>query len=259
MDALVPSAVVSGFIAKGIFEYYQITKNHEAAKILESICLFLDNDLEKVSDSTGISISYTPVEKDVCFNASLLAAEVFAKTASINQNEKLRELAIKAVDFVVDKQHDDGRWNYSMNVSLTKEQSQIDFHQGYVLESIYEISNVLKVSNSAWENALTKGIKFYIENQFNPSGYSYWRLPKKYPIEIHNQSQGIITMLMLKDYYPRSEEFAKKIAIWTIDYMQANDGHFYYQKFKTHTNKISYMRWNNAWMFLALTYLKKSE
>jgi hypothetical protein len=114
---------------------------------------------------------------------------------------------------------------------------------------------VLNIENETWEDALKKGMSFYLENQFYPSGQSLWRLPKVYPVDIHNQSQGIITFNKLKDYHPEAREFAKKIAVWTIDNMQAKDGHFYYQKFKTHTHKISYMRWSNAWMFLALSHL----
>jgi hypothetical protein len=255
MDAYIPSSVVTGFVSKGVFEYYQITRSSDAKELLESACLFLNNDLEKVVDVKGISISYTPIQKDICYNSSLLAAETFAKTYSINNDETLKNLAIRAVDFVIDKQHENGKWNYSINLEQTKEQEQIDFHQGYVLESIFEIKNILHICNDRWENAIEKGLKFYVEEQFDKSGRSFWRLPKKYPVEIHNQSQGIITLLKLKGYYSGSVTFAKKIAEWTIINMQGKDGHFFYQKFKTHTNKISYMRWSNAWMFLALTYL----
>jgi len=34
--------------------------------------------------------------------------------------------------------------------------------------------------------------------------------------------------------------------------MQDNSGYFYYQKHKYFTNKISYIRWGQAWMMLAL-------
>jgi len=255
LDAHTPSSVVTGFVSKGLFEYYKITKSDEAKELLESACLFLNHDLEKVIDKNGISISYTPVQKDICYNSSLLAAETFAKTYSINNNETLKQLAIRAVDFVINKQHENGKWNYSINLEQTKEQEQIDFHQGYVLESIFEIKNILRISNQKWENAIETGLRFYIEKQFHASGRSFWRLPKKYPVEIHNQSQGIITMLKLKNYYPESDNFAKTIAKWTINNMQAQDGHFFYQKFRMRTNRISYMRWSNAWMFLALTYL----
>jgi hypothetical protein len=256
MDAFIPSSVVTGFVAKGLFEYHKIVKNKQPVKeLIESACNFLDNDLEKVDNPYGISISYTPVKKDICYNASLLAAETFAKAYSLNNKKRYSELAVKAVNFVIETQKSDGRWNYSRALDSDKEREQIDFHQGYVLESIFEIKNVLNIANESWEEALKKGISFYLENQFYPSGQSLWRLPKVYPVEIHNQSQGIITFNKLKDYHPEAREFAKKIAVWTIDNMQAKDGHFYYQKFKTHTHKISYMRWSNAWMFLALSHL----
>jgi len=255
LDAFVPTAVVTGFVAKGIYEYYTITKSAKALSILESLCLFLDKNLKKHIDQTGISISYTPVVKDICYNASLLAAEAFAKTASINGNEYLKDLAIKAVDFVIDKQHSDGRWNYAISLDLSKEEPQIDFHQGYVLESIYEIAKVLNIQNQTWNTALNKGLKFYIETQFDDLGRSYWRWPKKMPVEIHNQTQGIITLIKLKRLHPKAASTACKIANWTINNMQDKTGYFYYQKHRFYTNKISYMRWSNAWMFLALIHL----
>jgi len=102
-------------------------------------------------------------------------------------------------------------------------------------------------------------MKFYREQQFFNYGSSYWRWPKKYPIEIHNQAQGVITFIKLSEYYPNSDKFASTIAKWTINNMQAKDGHFYYQKHKYNKHKISYMRWSNAWMFLALSYLLVEE
>jgi len=77
----------------------------------------------------------------------------------------------------------------------------------------------------------------------------------RYPVEIHNQTQGIITFCMLCKYYPEAENFASTIAKWAIQNMQAKDGHFYYHIFPTHKHRISYMRWSNAWMFLALSRL----
>jgi hypothetical protein len=74
-------------------------------------------------------------------------------------------------------------------------------------------------------------------------------------VEIHNQAQGIITFAKMAVYKEGYNNFAKIIADWTAKNMQANDGHFYYQKFPCYANKISYMRWSNAWMFLALIHL----
>jgi hypothetical protein len=84
-----------------------------------------------------------------------------------------------------------------------------------------------------------------------------WRIPREWPVDIHNQAQGIITSSRLSHLNPEYLEFAKKIACWTIENMQDKTGYFYFRKNRFYTNKISYMRWSNAWMFLALAELLK--
>jgi len=253
-DAYTPSSVVTGFVIKGIWEYYLITKDEQAKEIVLSASDFILNDIPVTQDDKGLCYSYTPLHKDLCFNASLLAAEILAISYNFVKNNEIKEKVIKAVDWVVAHQKSDGRWNYSIDLISRKQREQIDFHQGYVLESIFNIKEILGIRKESWDTALKRGLKFYIERQFTKEGWSYWRLPKKYPIEIHNQSQGIITFLRLAAYYKNAKKFAKTIAIWTIRNMQSKDGYFYYQKFNVYTNKISYMRWSNAWMFLALSY-----
>jgi hypothetical protein len=103
--------------------------------------------------------------------------------------------------------------------------------------------------------SITKGVEFYKNEQFFPNGRSMWRLPKKWPVDIHNQAQGIITLSLLKDYHPEYLNFSKTIARWTIENMQDKIGYFYYRKYPLFTNKISYIRWSQAWMLLALSEL----
>jgi len=87
-------------------------------------------------------------------------------------------------------------------------------------------------------------------------GLSKWIYPKEYPIEIHNQSQGIITFSKMNKFIDGCLDFATVIAKWTIKNMQDKEGYFYYQKYPLIINKIPYMRWNQAWMLLALTTLE---
>jgi len=251
----VPSAVVTGFVAKGLYEYYQITKNEEVFELLKEAGNFVLTELPVTSFDEGVCFSYTPVATDLCYNASLLAAETLARVHAVEPDKELKDIATEAVNWVVSRQKEDGRWNYSVDLKTSIEREQIDFHQGYVLESIYEIKRLLNVSKPEWEKAIEKGLEFYQKNQFYPDGRSLWRLPRVYPVEIHNQSQGIITFSKLSEYNIDYAAFANTIANWTISNMQGKDGHFYYQNHKYYKNKISYMRWNLAWMFLALTTL----
>jgi len=41
--------------------------------------------------------------------------------------------------------------------------------------------------------------------------------------------------------------------------MWSKKGYFYYQKHRFYTNKISYMRWSQAWMLLAISRNLRNE
>ncbi|MBU2530687.1 MAG: hypothetical protein KKD35_06575, partial [Elusimicrobia bacterium] len=140
-----PSSVVTGFVCKGIYEYWRATNYERAGEALSSASEFILNDIPRTEDESGICFSYTPIERDLCFNSSLLAAEIIAKAYVIDPNPGLKSKAIKAVEWVVAHQKDDGRWNYSVDPNTGEEREQIDFHQGYVLESIYGIQNALGI------------------------------------------------------------------------------------------------------------------
>ena len=249
-----PNIVVTAFVAKGIYEYYQLTKNEEALTVLHSIGNFILKDLPITEFESGICFSYTTLGVDNCYNASLLAATVLAKLYSLTKNEMYKNYAIKAVDFVVSKQHADGHWNYSMD-DKGKERIQIDFHQGYIIDCIADVVQYANIQNEKYVEAISKGTVYYREQQFFENGQAKWRLPKIYPVEIHNQSQGIITFCQKKQY----ANFAKTIANYTIDNMQDKKGFFYYRKLKNYTHKTPYMRWSQAWMFTALTELIIAE
>ena len=253
LPAYAPTAVVTAFVVRGLHAYYLLTKNEKAKELIVSAAEFVRKELAQTVFESGIAISYTPLFPDCCYNASLLAAEILARANSISRNENDEKLIISAVNFVVAQQHSDGHWNYSKDIKSGIERQQIDFHQGYVLDSILYISKLLNIDNEKWKIAMSNGLKYYKEKQFFADGRSLWRIPKEYPVEIHNQSQGIITFLNFDFQDEKYSEFAKTIADWTIENMQDETGYFYYRKLKFYTNKISYMRWSNAWMFLALS------
>lgn len=250
-----PNIVATSFVAKGMYNYYSVIEDQNIPEILESICNYIINDLPITENEYGVCFSYTDIKKECCFNANMLGTEILAKTYSITNNSNYLNYIEKAVDFTLAYQKNDGRWNYSIDIESGKERSQIDFHQGYILESLYEIMKCTDLSEKKYQQALEKGTSFYRNVQFTNEGISYWRYPKYYPIEIHNQSQGIITFSLLRDLHPEYLPFAQKIAEWTIDNMQDETGYFYYQKRKYFANKIPYMRWSQAWMLLALTHL----
>lgn len=255
----VPNIVATSFVAKGMFEYYEQTKNQKAKEVIISITDFLLNDLPTTENELGFCISYTPIKQDACFNATLLGAEVLAKAYYLSGNELYKKRAVQIMDFVISYQKPAGEWNYNVDLQTGKEQKQIDFHQGYNVETIYMICKYLGLADEKYTNSIKKGLEFYRREQFFESGQSLWRIPRVYPVEIHNQSQGVITFTLLKEFNKEYFSFANTIAEWTIKNMQHPKGYFYNRKNKYYDIKIPYVRWSNSWMFLALAILHREN
>jgi hypothetical protein len=68
-------------------------------------------------------------------------------------------------------------------------------------------------------------------------------------------AQSIITLLELADLNRGNIDLAKSVFSWAMQNMWDEHGYFHYQKFPYFTSKVSYMRWSQAWMFLALSSL----
>lgn len=248
LPAFAPNAVVTSFVTKGLFEYYRLTKDPGVSSLLLSAAEFVRCDLPVYEDTTGRCISYTPFKKDICYNAALLAAEVLARAYVVSGEEALRSEALSVARFVLARQQSDGRWNYSQDPLSGQERSQVDFHQGFVLDSLKSIQHLTGITLQAGEEAIKRGVRFYKEYQFHADGSSYWRYPDEFPIDIHHQAQGIITFSI------HDREVASTILNWTLNnlYDDRNDC-FYYRKHRFLTDKTSYVRWGNAWMAVALT------
>ncbi|EKD59277.1 MAG: hypothetical protein ACD_55C00092G0001 [uncultured bacterium] len=59
-------------------------------------------------------------------------------------------------------------------------------------------------------------------------------------------------MLELKELSEQNLPQARSVLTWALDNMWDDNGYFYYQLYPLFKNKISYMRWSQAWMLLAL-------
>ena len=255
-----PTVIHHSFIIDALFEYYQIFNDPQIKDIIVRSEDFIIKHIPVIKNEDGICLGYNPHSKDCTYNASMHAARILAITQNLTGSQRNFDLIRNVVDSVINKQKQNGVWYYSMNAENGKERMQIDFHQGFILECLFDVKVLTGYSNERWEHSITKGLEFYKNEQFFLNGKSKWRLPKTYPIDIHNQGQGIITFSKLKQYQADSLIFSKKILLWTIENMQSKKGYFYYRNYKNYKIKIPYMRWGQAIMLLAFSeYLENSK
>jgi hypothetical protein len=125
-----------------------------------------------------------------------------------------------------------------------------------LLESLYDYARFSGRSDIIANVDL--GLGYYRRTFFEENGLPRCYNTKTYPADIHNAAESIIVFIRLRDLDTSNMDWAKKIALWTVTNMQDPKGYFYYQKHKHYSNKIPYMRWSQAWMFKALTYLAEA-
>jgi hypothetical protein len=258
----VPTIVVTSYVANAFLDLYEITKNKKYLENARSSCDFILKDLHRTKTERGHCFSYTPIDTYVVHNANALGAALLARVYTFTKEDILLEYSKKAFDFLVSYQKNNGSWSYSMDIAENQERNQIDFHQGFILDSLCSFISSTNLKEEKYEKTIVKGSEFYLTKQFHSTGYSYWRLPVKWPVDIHNQAQGIITGCILFTFFNQMKylDFSTTIVKWTSEHMLDPTGYFYYQKWPLFINKIPYMRWGQAWMLLALsTYLSTAS
>lgn len=244
-----PTVVATTFIVEALLLAYEITKNEELLEISKSSSKFILENLNKTYDEDeDFTLSYSPIDSTQVFNAGLLGAKLLCLLYQYSKEKDLLENAKKIVSYVCKKQNLNGSWAYG---TLPYHQWIDNFHTGYNLECIHiyqEISGDL-----SFNQHIEKGLMYYLETFFTEEGISKYYNNKTYPIDIHAPAQLIVTLSKL-GVLAENIKLVDNVLNWTIQNMQSPEGYFHYQKKKSITSKIPYIRWAQAWMFYAFSY-----
>ena len=147
-------------------DLYLLT-NKKYLDVAESVCEFIINDLHIAKFSTGICFSYTPLDNYVVHNANLLGASLLDNTSKINRSEKYRKFSREAFNFTISEQKSNGMWSYSIDKYSKKERYQIDWHQGFILDSLCDYLKNNPESPDLFFSSMKKGAEFFANEQFN--------------------------------------------------------------------------------------------
>jgi len=251
-----PTVVATTFIASALMEAYELTKNHDYLDVAIDTQHFILKDLNRTYDDDGdFSFSYSPLDHTQVFNASLLGSRLLSQIYTYTGDGELLEAAKKSVAFACKHQQENGAWAYG---TLPFHQWVDNFHTGYNLECIAAYQ--LHSGDYSFNDAVEKGLTYYLENFFTEEGIPKYYSNQTYPVDVHTTSQLIITLSRL-DRWEENKDLIEKVLSWTITNMQDKKGFFYYQLKKTGSSKIPYMRWAQAWMFFAFSeyFLKEKE
>lgn len=250
-----PSGVVTSVAAHAFLDAYEVLGEERYLRVAKGCCDFILNSLNM--DEVGndeVCFSYTPIDDFHVHNANLFSASVLLRGYVRFKEDKYKELGIRALNFTVNRQNEDGSWYYW--APPDKLRYNIDnYHTGFVLECLNVCRRVLG-REFKYGGELRKGLEFYADNLFLDNGTPKMNHDRVYPIDVHSCAQGIITFCELADFEPKYLNMAEEVARWTISNMQDKEGYFYYRIYKNgKKDKTAYIRWGEAWMLRALSYL----
>lgn len=250
-----PSVVVTTYVGNALLDAYEILKDQKILDTVLTVKDFILKDLNRTYDANGnYCFSYSPLDETQVYNASLLGSRMLSRIYHYTKDEEVIICAKQSVSYCINHQNDDGSWAYG---NLPYHRWIDNFHTGFNLEAL---SVYRKYANdNSFDKQIQIGLDYYLANFFEADGMPKYYNNSVYPVDIHCPAQLPITLSNLKEFN-QNLELVEKVLAWTIKNLQDPSGYFYFQARKTGKNKIPYIRWAQAWMFLSLSnYLLETE
>jgi hypothetical protein len=180
----------------------------------------------------------------------MVGAAMLAKTYKHTGNKDFLNVSSEAVKYTCTRQLPDGSWWYGEEPTY----HWIDnFHTGYNLDALK--CYIESTGDKTYETNLKKGLEFFKNNFFEPTGRPKYYHNRTYPIDSQCCSQAIETLANFSEYDQSSLELGKRVAQWTIENMQDRTGYFYFMQYPLMTVKAPMIHWAQATTYKALSCL----
>lgn len=247
-----PGIVSTGYAVRALLSARDVDfddggSGERFAAVAESALPFVYEDLNYRESGETARVDYHASDdagETIVINANAIAARLLLDLHERRPRAELRERAERILNYVADRQADIGGWAYTDPPSASH-LSMDNHHNGFILESFLRYRAV--TGSDRYDDTLERGLEFYRETLFEPSGAPNWDETSAYPKDIHAAAEGIVLFSTAGD-----TAFASRIIDWTLSELYAGDGQFYYQKRRFYTKRFTLMRWCQAWMAFAL-------
>ena len=243
-----PNLVCTTFVANALMDAWERDHDPRLLEMVWSAAQYIVRDLYFEDPRGSASFAYPRSDmKSKIHNANLLAAALLIRVQAQRPDEPMLARALAAARFSASRQRPDGSWPYGDAPS----QQWIDnFHTGYNLSALRSIGRTL--GSNEFEEHVHKGFAFYRTHFVREDGAPRYFHDNTYPIDIHCAAQTILTLLEFTDLDASGPQRARQVYDWSMGHMWDRRGFFYYRVLPFLKIRISYMRWSQAWMLLAI-------
>ena len=244
-----PTIVWSSLIGMAFLEASELLGNPNYLEVATSIAEWVKT-LPRERTSRGTCLSYVPFRQSSIHNSNMLGAALLARVAVHTHDHEALELAREAMIYSCARQNADGAWYYG---EAPKYHWIDNFHTGYNLDCLKRYTD--STADRQFESNLRRGFQYFKLHFFDPDGRAKYYHDKAGPIDIQCAAQAIDTLAFFSDTDLEALKLAAKVARWTINNMQAQDGHFYYRDLGWKKVKTPMLHWGQGTMFKALGHL----
>lgn len=244
-----PLLIWSALIGQAFLDAYELLRDEKYAQVAESIGNWM-LQLPKEHTDTGDCLSYVMYRQSSIHNSNAMGAAFLARLGSLTKDREMLTMAKSAITYTASRQRDDGSWYYA---EAPKYHWIDNFHTGYNLSALKVYRDATK--DDTFVSCLETGLSFYKAHFFDRDGRPKYFHDATYPVDIQCAAQAIDTLATFAEYDPESLELSKRLADWTIDNMQDDDGHFFYRDLGWKKVRTPMLHWGQGTMVKALGVL----
>ena len=246
-----PNLVCTTFAANALLDFYENSQDSRCLEMASSAAEYILNELYWSRGGTVAGFSYPRADLRVqVYNANFLAAALLCRVYRHTGDRRFLDPALTAARYSAAMQFSDGSWTYG---EMRTQQWIDNFHTGFNLCALRSIGRY--AGTREFDGYLRRGLDFYRAHFLREDGAVRYFHNRTFPIDIHCVAQTIITLVELEDLDSACVTEAQSVFRWAMNHMWNDHGFFYYRRLRHWTNRVSYMRWSQAWMLLAMSTL----
>jgi hypothetical protein len=250
-----PMITTTPYGFEAFLQVYRLDPRDKWRRVLESIARHAAFDIKDFRASAAASsCSYTPFDGGGgVINAAAYRAFLLTSASKLFSNDAYGSTAERNLNFVLENQNPDGSWYYAVDGV----RDFVDhFHTCFVMKALAKIHTL--TGHQACRDALAKGVKYYLENLFDPDGLPrpFSKAPRLtvYKRELYDCAESINLCLLLRDRFPQLETTLQSVMGGILGDWIKPDGSFRSRRLHFGWDNVPMHRWAQSQMFRALAY-----
>jgi hypothetical protein len=249
-----PLITTTPYVYEAFLQVSQLDSRDEWKCILASIARHAAFDIKDFKASeTASSCSYSPFGGGGVINAAAYRAFLLTSASQLFDNGEYGRIAERNLNFVLEAQNADGSWYYAVDGV----RHFVDhFHTCFVMKALAKIYALTR--NDACFQTLSKGVKYYLENLFDPDGLPrpFSKAPRLtvYKRELYDCAESINLCLLLRNQFPQLTATLETVVAGILKDWIKPDGSFRSRRLHLGWDNVPMHRWAQSQMFRSLAY-----